>query len=91
MDDEGDNDDDHGDDDPENRIANMILLEEIIANLSSDEDGSTDDHTVVRKKRPGKQNEDNIEEAKNQVNPESESDSEESKKPRYRHWLSQKL
>lgn len=50
MDDEGDDDDDHGDDDPENRIANMNLLEEIIANLSSDEDESTDDETAVRKK-----------------------------------------
>lgn len=80
-------DDDDDDNDPENRIAKKILLEEIKANLSSDEDGSSDDEGEVRKKRPGKQNEENIEETKNQVNPESDSDSEESKKPRYRHRL----
>lgn len=46
MDDEVDNDDD----DRENRIANMILLQEIKANLSADEDGSSDDETEIRKK-----------------------------------------
>uniref|UniRef100_A0A2K6FPP5 DNA helicase n=1 Tax=Propithecus coquereli TaxID=379532 RepID=A0A2K6FPP5_PROCO len=66
-----------------------MLLEEIKANLSSDEDGSSDDESEEGKKRTGKQNEENTgdEEAKNQVNSESDSDSEESKKPRYRHRL----
>uniref|UniRef100_A0A5G2QNN1 Transcriptional regulator ATRX n=2 Tax=Sus scrofa TaxID=9823 RepID=A0A5G2QNN1_PIG len=63
--------------------------EEIKANLSSDEDGSSDDESEEGKKRTGKHNEENLgeEEAKNQVSSESDSDSEESKKPRYRHRL----
>uniref|UniRef100_A0A9L0IHB1 Transcriptional regulator ATRX n=1 Tax=Equus asinus TaxID=9793 RepID=A0A9L0IHB1_EQUAS len=63
--------------------------EEIKANLSSDEDGSSDDEPEEGKKRTGKHNEENPgdEEAKNEVNSESDSDSEESKKPRYRHRL----
>ncbi|XP_054975789.1 transcriptional regulator ATRX isoform X2 [Sorex araneus] len=80
-------DDDDDDNDPENRIAKKMLLDEIKANLSSDEDGSSDDEAEVGKKRTGKHNEETIEEAKNQVNSESDSDSEESKKPRYRHRL----
>ncbi|XP_058148095.1 transcriptional regulator ATRX isoform X3 [Dasypus novemcinctus] len=82
-------DDDDDDNDPENRIAKKMLLEEIKANLSSDEDGSSDDEPEEGKKRIGKQNEENPgdEESKNQVNSESDSDSEESKKPRYRHRL----
>ncbi|XP_021575164.1 transcriptional regulator ATRX isoform X7 [Carlito syrichta] len=82
-------DDDDDDNDPENRIAKKMLLEEIKANLSSDEDGSSDDEPEEVKKQTGKQNEENPgdEEAKNQVNSESDSDSEESKKPRYRHRL----
>ncbi|XP_032243780.1 transcriptional regulator ATRX isoform X3 [Phoca vitulina] len=82
-------DDDDDDNDPENRIAKKMLLEEIKANLSSDEDGSSDDEPEEGKKRTGKHNEENPgdEEAKNQVNSESDSDSEESKKPRYRHRL----
>ncbi|XP_023375212.1 transcriptional regulator ATRX isoform X3 [Otolemur garnettii] len=82
-------DDDDDDNDPENRIAKKMLLEEIKANLSSDEDGSSDDEPEEGKKRIGKQNEENpaAEDAKSQVNFESDSDSEESKKPRYRHRL----
>ncbi|XP_008835891.1 transcriptional regulator ATRX isoform X3 [Nannospalax galili] len=82
-------DDDDDDNDPENRIAKKMLLEEIKANLSSDEDGSSDDEPEGEKKRTGKQNEETPgdEESKNQVNSESDSDSEESKKPRYRHRL----
>ncbi|XP_058514581.1 transcriptional regulator ATRX isoform X1 [Ochotona princeps] len=84
-------DDDDDDNDPENRIAKKMLLEEIKANLSSDEEGSSDDEPEPEegKKRIGKQNEENPgdEVAKNQVNSESDSDSEESKKPRYRHRL----
>ncbi|KAG8504973.1 Transcriptional regulator ATRX, partial [Galemys pyrenaicus] len=82
-------DDDEDDNDPENRIAKKMLLEEIKANLSSDEDGSSDDEPEEGKKRTEKHNEENLrdEEAKNQVNSESDSDSEESKKPRYRHRL----
>ncbi|XP_074180078.1 transcriptional regulator ATRX isoform X4 [Rhinolophus sinicus] len=82
-------DDDDDDNDPENRIAKKMLLEEIKANLSSDEDGSSDDEPEEGKKRTGKHNEENPgdEEVKNQINTESDSDSEESKKPRYRHRL----
>ncbi|GAB5584715.1 transcriptional regulator ATRX isoform X1 [Prionailurus iriomotensis] len=82
-------DDDDDDNDPENRIAKKMLLEEIKANLSSDEDGSSDDEPEEGKKRTGKHNEGNPgdEEAKHQVNSESDSESEESKKPRYRHRL----
>ncbi|XP_013009137.1 transcriptional regulator ATRX isoform X2 [Cavia porcellus] len=82
-------DDDDDDNDPENRIAKKMLLEEIKANLSSDEDGSSDDESEEGKKRAEKQNEENAgdEDGKNQVNSESDSDSEESKKPRYRHRL----
>ncbi|XP_054422639.1 transcriptional regulator ATRX isoform X2 [Pteronotus mesoamericanus] len=82
-------DDDDDDNDPENRIAKKMLLEEIKANLSSEEDGSSDDEPEEEKKRIGKHNEVNPgdEEAKNQINSESDSDSEESKKPRYRHRL----
>ncbi|XP_043753092.1 transcriptional regulator ATRX isoform X5 [Cervus elaphus] len=81
-------DDDDDDNDPENRIAKKMLLEEIKANLSSDEDGSSDE-SEEGKKRTGKHNEENLgdEEVKNQANSESDSDSEESKKPRYRHRL----
>ncbi|XP_041596500.1 transcriptional regulator ATRX isoform X5 [Vulpes lagopus] len=82
-------DDDDDDNDPENRIAKKMLLEEIKANLSSDEDGSSDDEPEEGKKRTGKHSEENPgdEGTKNQVNYESDSDSEESKKPRYRHRL----
>lgn len=79
--------DDDDDNDPENRIAKKMLLEEIKANLSSDEDGSSDDEAEVGKKRTGKQSDEIIAEMKNKVNSESDSDSEESKKPRYRHRL----
>ncbi|XP_015841730.1 transcriptional regulator ATRX isoform X2 [Peromyscus maniculatus bairdii] len=81
-------DDDDDDNDPENRIAKKMLLEEIKANLSSDEDGSSDDEPEGERKRIGKQGEETPgDEAPNQVNSESDSDSEESKKPRYRHRL----
>uniref|UniRef100_A0A9L0IFM0 Transcriptional regulator ATRX n=1 Tax=Equus asinus TaxID=9793 RepID=A0A9L0IFM0_EQUAS len=52
-------DDDDDDNDPENRIAKKMLLEEIKANLSSDEDGSSDDEPEEGKKRTGKHNEEN--------------------------------
>nr|KAF6491794.1 ATRX chromatin remodeler [Molossus molossus] len=90
-------DDDDDDNDPENRIAKKMLLEEIKANISSEEDRSSDDEPEEGKKRTGKHNEVNRGDdgelpkekynAKNQVNSESDSDSEESKKPRYRHRL----
>lgn len=37
-----------------------MLLEEIKANLSSDEDGSSDDESEEGKKRTGKHNEENL-------------------------------
>ncbi|XP_052027662.1 transcriptional regulator ATRX isoform X2 [Apodemus sylvaticus] len=82
-------DDDDDDNDPENRIAKKMLLEEIKANLSSDEDGSSDDEgDGGEKRRIRKQSEETPgDDAPNQVNSESDSDSEESKKPRYRHRL----
>ncbi|XP_031222238.1 transcriptional regulator ATRX isoform X3 [Mastomys coucha] len=82
-------DDDDDDNDPENRIAKKMLLEEIKANFSSDVDGSSDDEPDGgEKKRIGKQSEETPgDDASNQVNSESDSDSEESKKPRYRHRL----
>ncbi|KAM6151424.1 transcriptional regulator ATRX [Rhynchocyon petersi] len=82
-------DDDDDDNDPENRIAKKMLLEEIKANLSSDEDASSDDEPEVGKKRTGNQIEANPGEEgpKHQLCSESDSDSEESKKPRYRHRL----
>ncbi|XP_066190019.1 transcriptional regulator ATRX isoform X2 [Sylvia atricapilla] len=89
---------DDDDDDPENRIAKKMLLEEIKANLSSDEDTSSDEQPEKGKKKPAKQTEntgDNGEKEKEDKKSEkeegdSESDSEEeetSKKPRYRHRL----
>ncbi|XP_025070232.1 transcriptional regulator ATRX isoform X2 [Alligator sinensis] len=77
------------DDDPENRIAKKMLLEEIKANLSSDEDASSDEEPAEGKKRTGKQNENtgDDEENEKEENSESDSDDEESKKPRYRHRL----
>ncbi|KAM4818959.1 transcriptional regulator ATRX isoform 2-T2 [Thomomys bottae] len=82
-------DDEDEDNDPENRIAKKMLLEEIKANLSSDENGSSDDEPEKEKKRNGKQVEVNPgdKDTENPINSESDSDSVESKKPRYRHRL----
>uniref|UniRef100_A0A803VD71 Transcriptional regulator ATRX n=1 Tax=Ficedula albicollis TaxID=59894 RepID=A0A803VD71_FICAL len=80
---------DDDDDDPENRIAKKMLLEEIKANLSSDEDTSLDEQPEEGKKKPAKQTENTGDDGKPQKS-DSESDSEEeetSKKPRYRHRL----
>uniref|UniRef100_A0A8C3P8L9 Transcriptional regulator ATRX n=1 Tax=Chrysemys picta bellii TaxID=8478 RepID=A0A8C3P8L9_CHRPI len=71
------------------RIAKKMLLEEIKANLSSDEDASSDEESDEGKKKTGKKNE-NAEddgEHQNEDNSESDSDDEESRKPRYRHRL----
>uniref|UniRef100_A0A8D2M8N6 DNA helicase n=1 Tax=Zonotrichia albicollis TaxID=44394 RepID=A0A8D2M8N6_ZONAL len=77
------------------RIAKKMLLEEIKANLSSDEDTSSDEQPEEGKKKPTKQTESTADdgnchiEANVQDNSE-DSDSEEeetSKKPRYRHRL----
>uniref|UniRef100_A0A7M4EQ57 Transcriptional regulator ATRX n=1 Tax=Crocodylus porosus TaxID=8502 RepID=A0A7M4EQ57_CROPO len=65
------------------RIAKKMLLEEIKANLSSDEDASSDEEPDEGKKKTGKQNENTGDDE----NSESDSDDEESKKPRYRHRL----
>ncbi|XP_074864170.1 transcriptional regulator ATRX isoform X2 [Carettochelys insculpta] len=77
------------DDDPENRIAKKMLLEEIKANLSSDEDASSDEESDKGKRKTGKKNEiaEDDEDHDNEDNSESDSDEEESKKPRYRHRL----
>uniref|UniRef100_A0A8C3YAC1 DNA helicase n=1 Tax=Catharus ustulatus TaxID=91951 RepID=A0A8C3YAC1_CATUS len=63
--------------------------EEIKANLSSDEDTSSDEQPEEGKKKPAKQTENTGDDGKHQKS-DSESDSEEeetSKKPRYRHRL----
>ncbi|KFU89293.1 Transcriptional regulator ATRX, partial [Chaetura pelagica] len=80
---------DDDDDDPENRIAKKMLLEEIKANLSSDEDASSDDELDEGKKKTAKQTENTGDDEENEKEDNSESDSEveESKKPRYRHRL----
>uniref|UniRef100_A0A8B9CP63 Transcriptional regulator ATRX n=1 Tax=Anser brachyrhynchus TaxID=132585 RepID=A0A8B9CP63_9AVES len=67
------------------RIAKKMLLEEIKANLSSDEDASSDEESDEGKKKTGKQNENTNEKEKD--NSESDSEEEDSKKPRYRHRL----
>uniref|UniRef100_A0A8C3YAB8 DNA helicase n=1 Tax=Catharus ustulatus TaxID=91951 RepID=A0A8C3YAB8_CATUS len=72
------------------RIAKKMLLEEIKANLSSDEDTSSDEQPEEGKKKPAKQTENTGDDGKHQKKGDSESDSEEeetSKKPRYRHRL----
>uniref|UniRef100_A0A8D0H986 DNA helicase n=1 Tax=Sphenodon punctatus TaxID=8508 RepID=A0A8D0H986_SPHPU len=81
--------DDEDDDDPENRIAKKMLLEEIKANLSSDEDVSSGEESDERKKKTGKQNDNTGDDGEHQRenNSDSDSDAEESKKPRYRHRL----
>uniref|UniRef100_A0A8B9T8I8 Transcriptional regulator ATRX n=1 Tax=Anas platyrhynchos TaxID=8839 RepID=A0A8B9T8I8_ANAPL len=85
---------DDDDDDPENRIAKKMLLEEIKANLSSDEDASSDEESDEGKKKTGKQNENTADDGEHQTeqlyvvdNSESDSEEEDSKKPRYRHRL----
>ncbi|XP_043830303.1 transcriptional regulator ATRX isoform X6 [Dromiciops gliroides] len=88
-------DDDEDEDDPENRIAKKMLLEEIQANITSDEDASSDEEPAKMKKRIVKQNEENTgdeseplkEENEEHGNSDTDSDSEQSKKPRYRHRL----
>uniref|UniRef100_A0A8C3RPV5 DNA helicase n=1 Tax=Chelydra serpentina TaxID=8475 RepID=A0A8C3RPV5_CHESE len=69
------------------RIAKKMLLEEIKANLSSDEDASSDEESDEGKKKIGKKNENAEDDGKDNNNSESDSDDEESKKPRYRHRL----
>uniref|UniRef100_A0A674K670 Transcriptional regulator ATRX n=1 Tax=Terrapene triunguis TaxID=2587831 RepID=A0A674K670_9SAUR len=70
------------------RIAKKMLLEEIKANLSSDEDASSDEESDEGKKKTGKKNENkSVGDMNSEDNSESDSDDEESKKPRYRHRL----
>uniref|UniRef100_A0A670YZX1 DNA helicase n=1 Tax=Pseudonaja textilis TaxID=8673 RepID=A0A670YZX1_PSETE len=64
----------------EDTIAKKMLLEEIKANLSSEEDASSDEESNDGKKKKGRQNEQEEEF-------DSDSDAEEAKKPRYRHRL----
>ncbi|XP_040261176.1 transcriptional regulator ATRX isoform X2 [Bufo bufo] len=86
--DEEDEDEDD-DDDPENRIAKKMLLEEIKANMSSDDEVSSDEEPEDGKKKKAKsekvEDEDNDEE--NEESSDSDTDSESAKKPRYRHRL----
>ncbi|KAM3911606.1 transcriptional regulator ATRX [Leptodactylus fuscus] len=78
------------DDDPENRIAKKMLLEAIKANLSSDDEVSSDQEPDEGKKKKVKsekaEEEDNDEENEEESS-DSDSDSESAKKPRYRHRL----
>ncbi|XP_056396816.1 transcriptional regulator ATRX isoform X1 [Hyla sarda] len=81
------------DDDPENRIAKKMLLEEIKANLSSDDEVSSDEEPDEKKKKKAKsekvEDEDNGKENEDSSDSDSDSDSdsESAKKPRYRHRL----
>ncbi|KAM4696901.1 transcriptional regulator ATRX [Rhinophrynus dorsalis] len=87
-------DEDDDDDDPENRIAKKMLLEEIKANLSSDNEVSSDEQPDEGKKATGKASEklededgDDDGNEEDDGSSDSESDSESTKKPRYRHRL----
>ncbi|XP_077165262.1 transcriptional regulator ATRX isoform X2 [Paroedura picta] len=78
------------DDDPENRIAKKMLLEEIKANLSSEEDVSSDEVSEDGKKKTGKPSENrglSDEENEQEEISSSDSDVEEAKKSKYRHRL----
>ncbi|XP_075040535.1 transcriptional regulator ATRX [Mixophyes fleayi] len=89
------------DDDPENRIAKKMLLEEIKANLSSDNDVSSDEEPEESKKTKGKSEkvdddddddkDDDDDDRENEDSSDSDSDSdsesESAKKSRYRHRL----
>ncbi|XP_071980191.1 transcriptional regulator ATRX isoform X2 [Engystomops pustulosus] len=78
------------DDDPENRIAKKLLLEAIKANLSTDDEISSDqepdddDESKKKKVKSKKADEENDDEEESS---DSDSDSDGSKKPRYRHRL----
>uniref|UniRef100_A0A803SQL8 DNA helicase n=1 Tax=Anolis carolinensis TaxID=28377 RepID=A0A803SQL8_ANOCA len=84
--------DDDDDDDPENRIAKKMLLEEIKANLSSDDEASSDEDSDggKEKKNKGRKStatEEHEENDEDDDELDSDSDVEEAKKPRYRHRL----
>ncbi|XP_072286363.1 transcriptional regulator ATRX isoform X2 [Pyxicephalus adspersus] len=84
-------DEEDDDDDPENRIAKKMLLEEIKANLSSDEEVSSDEPEEGKKKEKVKSrkdgHDDDDDDQTNEDSSDSDSDSESAKKPRYRHHL----
>ncbi|XP_075691827.1 transcriptional regulator ATRX [Rhinoderma darwinii] len=85
-----DDEEEDDDDDPENRIAKKMLLEEIKANLSSDDEVSSDEEPDENKKTKNKsekvEDEENDEESSDSDS-DSDSDFESTKKTRYRHRL----
>ncbi|XP_069603342.1 transcriptional regulator ATRX [Ranitomeya imitator] len=88
---DGEDEDEDDDDDPENRIAKKMLLEQIKANLSTDDEVSSDeepdDESKKKKVKSEKaENEDNDEE-NSDSDSNSDSDTDSGKKPRYRHRL----
>ncbi|KAM8952869.1 transcriptional regulator ATRX [Pelodytes ibericus] len=82
-------DEEDDDDDPENRIAKKMLLEEIKADLSSDDDISSDEEPEAGKKVSAKGSEKGEDDDKdeNESSSDSDSDSESARKSRYRHRL----
>uniref|UniRef100_A0A4W3JJD3 DNA helicase n=1 Tax=Callorhinchus milii TaxID=7868 RepID=A0A4W3JJD3_CALMI len=72
------------------RIAKKMLLAEISANLSSGQDGSSDEESEEEKKKSDRKKEDNEndeEDEEAEADSDSDSDFEMTKKPRYRHRL----
>uniref|UniRef100_A0A4W3JJA0 DNA helicase n=1 Tax=Callorhinchus milii TaxID=7868 RepID=A0A4W3JJA0_CALMI len=71
------------------RIAKKMLLAEISANLSSGQDGSSDEESEEEKKKSDRKKEDNEngEGKEAEADSDSDSDFEMTKKPRYRHRL----
>lgn len=86
-----DDEEDDDDEDPENRIAKKMLLQEIKAGLSSDDEVSSDEpeegkkEKKVKSRKDGKDDRDD--DQTNEDSSDSDSDSESAKKPRYRHRL----
>ncbi|XP_039621678.1 transcriptional regulator ATRX isoform X2 [Polypterus senegalus] len=83
---------DDDDDDPENRIAKKMILAQIKANLSSEDDGSTDEEESEKEDNgKNEKSKTGVEDVKEEVSDTgSESDFEMTKKRRFRHRLLRK-
>ncbi|XP_073497116.1 transcriptional regulator ATRX [Phyllobates terribilis] len=83
--------DEDDDDDPENRIAKKMLLEQIKADLSSDDEVSSDeepdDESKKKKIKSEKAEDEENDEEDSDSDSDSDSDADSAKKPRYRHRL----
>ncbi|KAM9325604.1 transcriptional regulator ATRX [Gastrophryne carolinensis] len=82
-------DEEDDDDDPENRIAKKMLLEEIKANLSSEDEASSDEEPEEKKGKAKVKSEKAVDDD-DEANEDSDSESDSEKKPRYRHRLLRK-